>query len=140
MNENKTRPSGESVEAFLDKIADSGRREDSRALCSLFRRVTGEEPELWGGSMVGFGRYKYRYESGREGEWLATGFAPRAKELVVYLMADSPQREQQLASLGKHRSGSSCLYIKRLADVDIDILEQLIRSSLQALRERYPES
>lgn len=90
--------------------------------------------------MIGFGRYTYRYESGREGEWLATGFAPRAKELVVYLMADSPQREQQLASLGKHRTGKSCLYIKRLGDVDIDVLEQLIRSSLQALRERYPES
>lgn len=90
--------------------------------------------------MIGFGRYRYRYESGREGEWLATGFAPRAKELVVYLMADSPQREQHLGRLGKHRIGKSCLYIKRLADVDIDILDQLIRSSLQALRERYPES
>ena len=140
MNENKTRPSSESVQAYLDAVAEPGRRENARALCSLFRRVTGEEPELWGGSMFGFGRYKYRYESGREGEWLATGFAAGSNGLVVYLMADSPQSEQQLARLGKHRTGKSCLYLKRLADVDIGVLEQLIRSSLQALRERYPES
>ncbi|MGI8704507.1 MAG: DUF1801 domain-containing protein [Sphingomicrobium sp.] len=138
MSENKTRPSSESVEAFLDKIPDADRRDGARTLCRLMQRVTGEEPVLWGGSMIGFGRYRYKYESGREGEWLATGFAPRAKELVVYLMADSPDREQLLARLGKHRVGKSCLYIKQLADIDLEVLEALIRSSLQALSELYP--
>ena len=140
MNENKTRPSSQSVDRFLNEVPDPVRREDALKLCDLMQRVTGEEPELWGGSMIGFGRYRYKYDSGREGEWLAAGFAPRAKEQVVYLLGDAPDREQLLAKLGKHRIGKSCLYIKRLADVDMDVLETLVRSSLKALRERYPDA
>lgn len=139
MSENKTRPSSRSAEDYLDSVSDPVRREDARALCEMMKRVTGEEPVLWGGSMVGFGKYRYRYESGREGEWLATGFAPRAKELVVYLIADAPNRQDLLARLGKHRTGKSCLYIKRLPDVNLDVLEALIRKSLGALRDRYPD-
>jgi hypothetical protein len=138
--QNKTKPTSDDVSAFLDRVPDPGRREDARALCEVMARVTGEDPVLWGGSMVGFGSYRYKYDSGREGEWLATGFAPRVKELVVYLMADSPNREQLLARLGKHRIGKSCLYIKALSAVDTDVLEELIRGSLRALRERFPDA
>ena len=139
MNQNKTKPSEESVDAYLGSISNPDRRQDAQALASLMEQVTGEQPELWGGSMIGFGRYRYRYESGREGEWLATGFAPRAKELVVYLLADVPDRDQLLARLGKHRIGKSCLYIKRLSEIDMNVLGSLIRGSLKALRERYPD-
>ena len=138
MSENKTRPSNDGVDDYLQGIRDPVRREDALALCEFMRRVTGEEPELWGGNMIGFGRYRYKYDSGREGEWLATGFAVRAKELVVYLMADAPDRGELLEQLGKHKIGKSCLYIKRLSDVDMDVLEKLVRTSLGALRDRYP--
>jgi hypothetical protein len=138
--QNKTKPTGEDVSTFLDRVPDPGRREDARALCELMARVTGEEPVLWGGSMVGFGSYRYKYDSGREGEWLATGFAPRAKELVVYLMAETPDREQLLARLGKHRIGKSCLYIKALSAVNCAVLAELVRGSLRELRERYPDA
>lgn len=138
MSENKTRPSDDSVEAYLESVPDPAHRQDARTVCELMNRVTGEQPALWG-SMVGFGRYRYKYDSGREGEWFAAGFAPRGRETVVYLLADAADREQLLARLGKHRVGKSCLYIRRLADVDLAVLEQLVRSSLQALRERYPD-
>ena len=138
MAENKTESTGEDATAFLDRMADPERREDAKALCAMMQRITGEPPLMWGSSMVGFGRYRYKYESGREGEWLATGFSPRAKELVVYLMVDAPDRDELLARLGKHRVGKSCLYIKRLSDVDAAALEALVRGSLKALRERYP--
>ena len=140
MNENKTTPSSGSAEDYLNSVSDPGRREDALALWRMMKRITGEEPVLWGGSMIGFGKYRYRYDSGREGEWLATGFAPRAKELVVYLMTNSADREELLGRLGKHRTGKSCLYIKRLLDVDMGVLEALVRSSLRALRERYPDA
>ena len=140
MSDNKTRPSSRSAEDYLDKVADPVRREDALALCEMMKRISGEQPVLWGASMIGFGKYRYRYDSGREGEWMAIGFAPRAKELVIYLMAEAPDREQLLARLGKHRTGKSCLYVKRLSDVDEQALEALVRGSLAALRERYPDA
>lgn len=139
MNQNKTQPNRASVQAFVSSIEDDGRREDARLLIGLLSRVTGEEPRMWGDQMIGFGSYHYRYDSGREGDWLATGFAPRKRETVIYLMADAPDRDQLLANLGKHRTGKSCLYVRRLSDIDLKVLEKLVRGSLLALRERYPQ-
>ena len=140
MAELKTRPTVASVEAFLAGVEDESRLADCKTLVDLMRRVTGAEPVMWGPSIVGFGSYHYRYASGREGNWMLAGFAPRKRELTVYVMAGFEGADVLLARLGKHRSSSgSCLYIKRLADVDLEVLEQIVRTSVERLRERYPE-
>lgn len=134
----KTKPTSASVDAFIDKTPNATRREDAKALLALFRRVTGEEPVMWGPSIIGFGQYHYKYESGREGDMCVTGFSPRSAASVVYLMGgvkDDPLFER----LGKHRLGGSCLYINRLADVDMKTLEALIRKSVAYMRKTYPE-
>jgi hypothetical protein len=136
--ENKLRETGEDVSAFIASIADEGKRADAQALVAMMERVTGEPARMWG-SIVGFGRYRYRYESGREGEAGVAGFSPRAKELVVYLPADAVDKDALLARLGKHKAGKSCLYLKRLADVDEAVLEELVRQSAAAIKARYPD-
>lgn len=138
MAENKTEWTGADVEAFLDAVPDATRRSDGRAVCDIMHRVTGERPRMWGPSIVGFGSYHYRYESGREGDAPLAGFSPRARELVVYLESDAPNKDALLDRLGKHRAGKCCLYIKKLADVDLGVLEQLIADSAKATMERYP--
>ena len=138
MAENKTKPTAEDVRRFLDAVPDERRRADARAVCELMQRVTGEPPIMWGPSIVGFGSYHYRYESGREGDAPLAGFSPRAKELVVYLDCDVAADDALLASLGPHKIGKSCLYLKRLADVDQDVLRELIVRSMAAARARYP--
>ena len=139
MNANKTRPGEADVAAFIDAVPDPQRRDDARELCAIMQRITGEPPVLWGKDQIGFGTYGYKYESGREGEWYPVGFSPRAKELVLYLLADAPDRDALLARLGRHRVGKSCLYLKRLADADSEVLERLIAGSLAANRARYPD-
>ena len=139
MTANKTKPTGVSVDDFLDAVPDAQRREDGKALRALIERATGEPPAMWGPSIVGFGRYRYRYDSGREGEAAVAGFSPRAKELVVYLPADPADRDELLGRLGKHKAGKCCLYIKRLADVDTAVLERLVAGSALAIKERYPD-
>lgn len=138
MAENKTKPTAEDVAAFLERVSDQRRREDGKALCALMERVTGESPVLWGPSIVGFGSYHYRYDSGHEGDAPVAGFSPRARELVVYLSCDDPASEQLLARLGKHKRSKACLYIKSLADVDQGVLAELITQSAKAVRKRYP--
>jgi hypothetical protein len=138
MAENKTKPTPVSAEAFIDAVPDPVRREDARALAALMARLSGEAPAMWGASIVGFGAYHYRYHSGRESDAPRIGFSPRAKELVLYLLDGFPAHADLLARLGKHRTGRSCLYIKRLADVDGAVLEQLIAASLAEMDERYP--
>jgi hypothetical protein len=139
MAENKTTRTNVSVDDFLDAVPDPKRREDGKSLCALMERLLGEPPRMWGPSIVGFGRYRYRYESGREGEAAVAAFSPRAKELVVYLPADPPDKEPLLARLGKHKAGKCSLYIKRLEDVDSSVLEQLIVGAAKAIKERYPD-
>ena len=133
----KTKPSGASVEAFLEGVGDEARREDCRTLLALMRRVTGAEPEMWGPSIVGFGSYHYRYASGREGDWFLTGFSPRKRDLTLYVMAGFEGYEDLLARLGPHKTGKSCLYVKRLADLDLEVLEALIAASVEHMREAY---
>jgi hypothetical protein len=139
MADNKLKPSNGDLDAFLDAIPDAGRRADARALIALMERATGEPPLLWEYGIIGFGRYHYRYDSGREGEAGVAGFAPRKNELVVYLPADPPDKEALLARLGKHKAGKCCLYIRRLANVDEQVLEQLVGGAAQAIKKRYPD-
>lgn len=139
MAANKTRETAEDVAAFIAKVADEKKREDARALIGLMERAVGEPAWMWGTSIVGFGRYRYKYESGREGEAALAGFSPRAKELVVYLPADAPEKDALLARLGKHKIGKSCLYLKSLADVDEAVLEELVRESAAEIQDRYPD-
>jgi hypothetical protein len=137
MTEPKTRPTDASVEAFLEGIEEETKRADARALVGIMQRATGAPPKMWGTSIVGFGQYHYRYASGREGDWMLTGFSPRKRELSVYIMAGFDRYEELMSRLGKHRTGISCLYVRRLADVDLEVLEELVRRSVAWLREKY---
>ncbi len=133
----KTRATSAGVEDFLDAIADARRREECHALRALMERVVGAPATMWGPSMVGFGRYHYVYESGREGDWFMTGFSPRKQALTVYVMSGFEGEPELMARLGRFRTGKSCLYLKRLEDIDTSVLETLIDGSISALRARY---
>jgi hypothetical protein len=122
----KTTKNDASVEEFLAKIQDAEKQEDARTVMRLMQKVTRQKPKMWGNSIVGFGEFQYRYASGREGDWMLTGFSPRAQNLTLYLMAGFGNLKAELKSLGKHQTSSSCLYIKRLADVDLAVLEAII--------------
>ena len=126
MAELKTKPNRADVGKFIDSIADAGKRRDSRALLAMMQEITGAKPRMWGASIVGFGTYHYRYASGREGDWFVTGFSPRKQALTVYLMCDVSTQQPLLDKLGKYKIGKSCLYIKKLADIDETVLRQLI--------------
>lgn len=128
---NKTTVTDGSVEAFLAGIADPQKQQDCRTVAAIMAKATSEGPRMWGPSMVGFGQYHYVYESGREGDWFVTGFAPRAANLTLYIMDGFPKYAELLAKLGKHTTGKSCLYIKRLSDIDLKVLEQLITASVK---------
>lgn len=131
MAELKTRPHDGDVEAFLESVENDTRREDAFEVLALMKRVTGEEPRMWGPSIVGFGSYHYRYESGREGDWFVAGFSPRKQALTLYIMSGFRGHDALLEKLGKHTTGRSCLYVKTLADVDMDVLEELVRRSVE---------
>ena len=133
MAELKTKKTKASVDAFLGKL-DADRREDCKTLVRLMTQATKAEPKMWGPSIVGFGDYKYKYDSGREGEWFAMGFSPRKKDLTLYLLPGVQAYKAHLAQLGPHKTGMSCLYIKRLADVDIDVLKRLVTDAAKQLR------
>ena len=134
MAENKTQKTGASVEEFLASVESKTRREDGFRVLQLMQEVTGLEPEMWGPSIVGFGDYHYRYESGREGDFFLTGFSPRKQSLSLYIMAGFDAYDGLLSRLGKHRKGASCLYINKLADVDMDVLRQLVQQSFEHAR------
>ncbi|MDE0128818.1 MAG: DUF1801 domain-containing protein [Gammaproteobacteria bacterium] len=136
-NRNKTRPTGAGVDTFLDAVENERRREDARTVKAMMERITGWEPRMWGPSIVGFGEYHYRYESGREGDFLITGFSPRKKALTIYIMPGFARYDALMARLGKFRTGRSCLYINKLDDVDLSVLEELIASSVQYMVGKY---
>ena len=137
MAELKTKQTRESVKAFLNKIPEKQRREDCFAVAQMMEEITGHQPEMWGPSIVGFGKYHYKYDSGREGDWMIIGFSPRKTNLTLYLMSGFDQYEDLVKKLGKHSSAKSCLYIKRLSDVDIPTLKKLIRESVKYVRKRH---
>lgn len=141
----KTKPTDVDVTAFIEAAEPERRKQEALKLVELFRKITGEEPKMWGPSIIGFGSYNYKYESGREGTSSRIGFSPRKAKLSIYLMGayctPEAQAEQDrlFGLLGKHKVGKSCLYINRLEQVDIEILEQLIRNNWDLMNERYPE-
>lgn len=126
MAENKTKATELSVQSYLSNIEDESRRKDCEALAKLMSKVTKQEPKMWGTSIVGFGSYHYKYESGREGDAPLAGFSPRKGDITLYLASGFPRQEELLVKLGKHKTGKGCLYIRKLSDVDVKTLEQLI--------------
>lgn len=128
--ENKTRATEASVAAFLDAVEPERRRDDARAVDEMMKRVTGEKPKLWGPSIVGYGDAHYKYASGREGDWFKVGFSPRKTNLVLYIMPGFSDYGSLLQRLGKHKTGKSCLYINKLADIDMAVLEELVATSI----------
>jgi len=140
MAENKTRPTKLSVAAFVGAIADASRRADAKALVKLMQSASGEKPQMWGPSIIGFGSHHYRYESGREGDMPLVGFSPRKAATVVYGVIGSSDSKTLLAKLGKHSTGKGCLYIKKLADVDQEVLNAMIVKSLAATRARHSKT
>jgi hypothetical protein len=137
MAETKTKPTGASVDAYLASKATPEQLADCKAIMAMCKRVTRQQPKMWGPSIVGYGSYSYSYQSGHSGETCLTGFAVRGKELAVYLVAENPEQVDRLAKLGRHKMGKSCLYFKRLADLDIKVLEALIAGSVAEVRRRY---
>lgn len=130
MAELKTKQTDASVEAFLRSVEDENKRKDAFAILEMMKEITGEEPKMWGPSIVGFGSYHYKYPSGQEGDWFRTGFSPRKQNLTLYIMNGVESYPDHLARLGKHKIGKSCLYVKKLADVDMEVLRDMIRQSL----------
>lgn len=133
MAENKTKANDKSVEAFLNAVEDPQKRSDSQFLLSLMSEITGAPPRMWGESIIGFGDYRYKYASGREGDWFLAGFSPRKQNLTLYIMGYLEFFKDELEGLGKYKHGKGCLYIKRLEDIDIGVLKNLISASLKRL-------
>lgn len=134
MVELKTKQTDASVEKFLNQIPDEARREDCFLVAKMMQEITGSEPKMWGPSIVGFGTYRYKYASGREGDWMITGFSPRKQDLTLYIMPGFDQYADLMKRLGKHRTGKSCLYVKRLSDIHVPTLKKLIRESVKSIK------
>lgn len=137
MAELKTKETDASVAAFVEAIQDDRRRADARAILDLMQEVTGEPATMWGESIVGFGRYHYKYESGREGDWFLTGFSPRKQNLTLYIMAGFDQYDDLMDRLGKYRTGKSCLYVKSLDQIDQTVLRELVARSVEHMKAIY---
>ena len=140
MAELKTRPTNASVEKFLNKTTDEARRQDCFAVARMMEEITGEKPKMWGPSIVGFGSFHYRYASGQEADWPVAAFSPRKSDLTLYLTPGFQQNKDLMDQLGKHRTGKSCLYIKRLSDVHVPTLKKLIRESVKAVKKTAMKS
>ena len=136
MAENKTIPNDQDVEQFLNAIADERKRQDSFAILELMKQATGLEPRMWGSSIVGFGSYHYKYDSGREGDTIIAGFSPRKQNLTIYNMGSFQDDDELLKNLGKHTTGKGCLYIKRLDDIDLPTLKRLIEESVKHIKQK----
>jgi len=140
MAETKTKPTTVNVDEFLAAAVDNDeQRADCLAIAKLMKKITKANATMWGPTIVGFGKYHYKYASGHEGDSCIAAFAPRGKEIVLYISAEMPTRAGLLAKLGKHRSGKSCVYIKKLADLDLKVLEEMIRDSVADTKQRYPD-
>lgn len=137
MPEAKTKPTDVSVSSFIAAVPDAAKRSDAKALIKLFGALTGSRPKMWGPSIVGFGSYHYRYDSGREGDSPLIGFSPRKAALVIYIVSGFEREADLMARLGTHSTGKSCLYVKRLADIDIAVLELLAARSIAHVRAKY---
>lgn len=140
MAEQKTKPTAQSVQSFLDKVDSEQARDDSAVLIKMMKKVTGAPPTMWGPSIIGFGQYHYKYESGHEGYMCITGFSPRKGNLVVYAMWDSAKHKNLLAKLGKYKATKGCIYIRKLEDVNVEVLEELVKNSVDEVKRKYPDN
>ena len=138
MSGNKTQPTQDSPIDFINAVEPVQKRKDCLEILKLMEQLSAEKPVVWGGSMVGFGSYHYKYDSGREGDWFRVGFAPRKQNITLYIMTGFSTYPDIMQKLGKFKTGGSCLYIKKLADVDINVLADLIKESLAYMRQLYP--
>ncbi|MEM9582663.1 MAG: DUF1801 domain-containing protein [Pseudomonadota bacterium] len=136
--ENKTQPNAQDVKAFISSVRHDVRRADAEQLLKLFDRVTGWRARMWGSAIIGYGRYEYQYASGRAGEFMVTGFSPRASYTSLYIMPGYRDMSDQLSRLGKHKAGKSCININKLSDVDMAVVEEIVREGLRYMKETYP--
>lgn len=135
--EPKTKATEVSVESFLNGVADEKKRKDALEVLKLMTEITGEKPKMWGPSIVGFGSYHYKYASGQEGDWPVTGFSPRKTSLTLYIMPGFDRYDDLMQKLGKYKTGKSCLYINKLADVDMGVLKELVTASVAHMNKKY---
>jgi len=135
MGELKTKPTNASVEKFLNQIPDEARREDCFKIAKMMEEITGCKPKMWGPSIVGFDTYHYKYASGQEGDWPIAAFSPRKQDLTLYILPGFQESKELMEALGKHRTGRSCLYIKRLSDIHVPTLKKLIRQSVKRMKQ-----
>lgn len=138
MSENKTKQTKASVNTFINGLDEEKTKMDCLRVIELMNEITGEEPRMWGTSIVGFGTYHYKYESGREGDFFITGFSPRKQNLTLYIMSGFSKYDDLMSKLGKYKTGKSCLYIKSLDDIDIKVLKKLIKESVKYMKKVYP--
>lgn len=139
MYELKTRPNDESVIAFIEKVESPKKREDAYRLLDIFTDTSGYDATMWGTSIIGFGSYHYKYDSGHEGDAPLVGFSPRKAKFSLYFATGDTKREELLCKLGKHKAGKACVYVNKLVDIDVSVLKELIRQSITFLQETYPE-
>ncbi len=137
MAELKTRKNDRSVDGFIASLDDERKRRASHTLVALMRDITGSEPSMWGENIVGFGKYRFKYASGREIDWMLTGFSPRKRALSIYVMTGFDGQDEIMGALGKHKTGKSCLYVNKLDDIDMDALRRLLEASVSRLVEKY---
>jgi hypothetical protein len=138
MAEIKTKQTKQSVEKFLNSVEDESRRKDCFTVLELMKKVTKEKPVIWGNGVIGFGTYHYKSQSGQEGDWFITGFSPRKQNLTIYIIAGFKKYPDLLQKLGKYKiSGGSCLYLKKLSDIDLSVLKQLVTESVKFMKEKY---
>lgn len=135
----KTAQNNQSVSAFIASVENEQRKADSQVLLTLFQELSGEEPKMWGDSIIGFGAYHYKYKSGREGEWFLTGFSPRKQNLTVYIMGGFSPHEESLKNLGKYKNSTGCLYINKLTDIDMEVLKEIIVKSIKVIQKAHPQ-
>ena len=136
MAELKTKPGTQNVDDFLNSVDEEERRKDAFKLLKIMKEITGEKPVMWGPGIIGFGSYHYKYASGREADWMLTGFSPRKNKLTIYIMQGFDRYEHLLAKLGKHKTGKSCLYVKKLEDLDLDVLKKLVLESVEFMKNK----
>ena len=140
MSDLKTQQNENDVFEFLESVANQQRKEDAFKILSLMTEIVGEEPKMWGTSIIGYGNYHYKYASGREGDWFLTGFSPRKQNLSLYIMAGFDEYDDLMGKLGKYKTGKSCLYINKLTDIDIDVLKELVTKSVAHMIETTQSS
>jgi len=136
-NQNKTTINDNSVDDFIDTVKDEQKKTDCYEVKAMMEEISGEPAKMWGSSIIGFGTYHYKYDSGREGDFMKTGFSPRAQNLTLYIMTGFERHDELVEKLGKYKTGKSCLYVKKLDDIDRDVLRELITASYQYMTEKY---